>query len=52
MAQKTREELHDDVPINIKSYGAISVDKTTGDSLRAMLRDIIDSMLTTYEVFQ
>jgi hypothetical protein len=49
MAQKTREELHDDVPINIKSYGAISVDKTTGDSLRAMLRDIIDSMLTTYE---
>lgn len=44
MAQKSKEQLQAELPILIKTKNLVSPTKTTGDSLREMLLDIIDSM--------
>lgn len=43
MSKKTQVELKTELPDLVKSKGLVSTTKTTGDSMRTMLTDIIDS---------
>jgi hypothetical protein len=46
MSKKTQVELKTELPDLVKSKGLVSTTKTTGDSMRTMLTDIIDSFTT------